>query len=285
MYDTIVVGARYAGSPLAMLLARKGYHVLLVDKATFPSDTLSSHTLTPSGIIRLQRWGLLDRLTATDTPPIHAQTLDAGSFVLRGSAEGRVAPDYAPRRFMLDPLLLAAAAEAGAEVRTGFRVQELVWEGDQVVGIRSRTSGGARVTERAPLVIGADGKHSFVARSVQASFYDTHPARTCQYYSYWSGVPVEDMTVYVRDHCDLLAWPTNQGLTLVGVNLPHEKFHAFRTDIEGTFLRSLEQVPQLAERVRAGRREEHFMGTADLPFFFRQSHGAGWALVGDAGSS
>jgi 2-polyprenyl-6-methoxyphenol hydroxylase-like FAD-dependent oxidoreductase len=118
---------------------------------------------------------------------------------------------------------------------------------------------------------------------VQASLYDTLPARTCQYYSYWSGVPVEDMAFYVRDHCVILAWPTNQGLTLVGVNLPHEAFHAFRTDIEGNFLRTLEQVPQLAERVRAGWREERFKGTADLPFFFRQSHGAGWALVGDAG--
>jgi 2-polyprenyl-6-methoxyphenol hydroxylase-like FAD-dependent oxidoreductase len=285
MYDTIIVGARCAGSPLAMLLARKGYRVLLVDKATFPSDTLSSHTLAAFGVIHLQRWGLLDRLAATNTPPIHSQTFDTGSIVLRGSATGHVAPDYAPHRYVLDSLLLDAAVEAGAEVRMGFQVQELVWEGNRVVGIRGRTSDGALVTELASLVIGADGKHSFVARNVQASLYDTHPARTCQYYSYWSGVPMEDINVYVRDHCDILAWPTNQGLTLVGVNLPHERFHTFRTDIEGTFLRTLEQVPQLAERVRAGRREERFRGTADLPFFFRQSHGAGWALVGDAGSA
>jgi flavin-dependent dehydrogenase len=285
MYDTIVVGARCAGSPLAMLLARKGYRVLLMDKATFLSDTLSTHTLTQSGVIQLQRWGLLDRLAATDTPPIHAWTLDMGPFALRGTAAGHVAPDYAPRRRVLDPLLLDAATEAGAEVRMGFRVEELVWEGNQVIGIRGRTRGGASVKELAPLVIGADGKHSFVARSVQASLYDAHPARTCCYYSYWSGVPVEDLTVYVRDRCDILAWPTNQGLTLVGINWPQEKFHEYRTDIEGNFLRTLEQVPQLAERVRAGRREERLMGTADLPFFFRQSHGAGWALVGDAGSA
>jgi len=285
MYDTIIVGARCAGSPLAMLLARKGYRVLLVDKATFPSDTLSTHSLTPDAVIYLQRWGLLDRLAATDTPPFHAQTLDAGSIVLRGTPAGQVAPMYAPRRRVLDLLLLDAAAEAGAEVRMGFRVQELVWEGNQVIGIRGRTPGGATVTELAPLVIGAYGKHSFVARSVQASFYDAHPARTCCYYSYWSGVPAEEMEVYVRDQCDVIVLPTNEGLTLLSVHRPQEKFHAFRTDIEGNFLRTLEQVPQVAERVRAGRREERFMGTADLPFFFRQSHGAGWALVGDAGSS
>jgi len=283
MYDAIVVGARCAGSPLAMLLGRLGYRVLLVDKATLPSDTLSTHTLAQFGVIQLQRWGLLDRLAATDTPPIHFQTLDAGTFVLRGTAAGHVAPDYAPLRSVLDPLLLAAAAEAGAEVRMDFRVQEILCEGDQVIGIHGRTPGGAPVTEYASLVIGADGKHSFVARNVQASHYDTHPARTCCYYSYWSGVPVEDMTVYVRDQSDIIVVPTNQGLTLLAINWPHEKFHDYRMDIEGNFIRTLEQVPQLAERVRAGRREERFRGTADLPFFFRQSHGAGWALVGDAG--
>jgi flavin-dependent dehydrogenase len=285
MYDAIVIGARCAGSPLAMLLARNGYRILLVDKATFPSDTQSTHTLAQFGVIHLQRWGLLDRLAVTDTPPIHFWTLDTGPFVLRGTLTGHIAPDYAPRRFVLDSLLLDAAVEAGAEVRTGFQVQELVWEGNQVVGIRGRTPDGALVTERAPLVIGADGKHSIVARCVQAPLYDAHPARTCCYYSYWSGVPAEDLAVYVRDRCDILAWPTNQGLTLVGINWPHEKFHAYRTDIEVNFLRMLEQVPQLAERVQAGRREERFRGTADLPFFFRQSHGAGWALVGDAGSA
>jgi 2-polyprenyl-6-methoxyphenol hydroxylase-like FAD-dependent oxidoreductase len=126
MYDTIIVGARCAGSPLAMLLARKGYRVLLVDKATFPSDTLSTHSLTPDAVVYLKRWGLLDRLAATDTPPIHTQTFDAGSIVLRGTPAGHVAPLYSPRRHVLDPLLLAAAAEAGAEVRMGFRVQELL---------------------------------------------------------------------------------------------------------------------------------------------------------------
>ncbi len=283
MYDIIVVGARCAGSPLAMLLGRLGYRVLLVDKATFPSDTLSTHSLMQSGVMQLQRWGLLGRLAATDTPPIHALAFDTDSFVLRGTPVGRIAPDYAPRRRVLDTLLLEAAAEAGAEVRMGFRVHELVWEGNQVIGVRGRTPGGATVTELASLVVGADGKHSIVARCVQASLHDARPARSCEYYSYWSGVPVQDMTAYLRDHRSMIVLPTNEGLTLVGIHWPQEQFHAIRSDIEGNFLRKLEQVPQLAERVRAGRREERFMGTADLPFFIRQAHGAGWALVGDAG--
>ncbi len=283
MYDIIVIGARCAGSPLAMLLARKGYRVLLVDKATFPSDTLSSHYIQQSGVIRLQRWGLLDRLAVTDTPPVRGFTFDVGPFALRGVPASHVAPDYCPRRRVIDLLLFEAAVEAGAEARMGFVVEELVWDGNRVIGIRGRTPGGATVTELAPLVIGADGMHSLVARSVQAPTYEARPGLTCNYYSYWSGVPVEDFELYSRDHCVFGVAPTNEGLTVVVTIWPREQFRTYRADIEANFLRTLDQAPQLAERVRAGRREERFMGTTDLPFFFRQPYGAGWALVGDAG--
>ena len=283
MYDIIVIGARCAGSPLAMLLARKGYRVLLVDKATFPSDTLSSHYIQQSGVIQLQRWGLLDRLAATDTPPVRGFTFDVGPFALQGVPAGHIAPDYCPRRRVIDLLLLEAAIEAGAEARVGFIVEELVWDGNRVVGIRGRTPGSATVTESASLVVGADGMHSLVARNVQAPTYEARSALTCNYYSYWSDVPTEDFELYSRERCTFGIAPTNEGLTVVVTIWPKEKFHTYRADIEGNFLRTLDLAPQLAERVRAGRREERFMGTTDLPFFFRQPYGAGWALVGDAG--
>src|SRR5918992_1590041 len=131
MYDAIIVGARCAGSPLAMLLARKGYRVLLLDKAAFPSDTVSTHHIHQPGVARLKRWGLLERLRATNCPPTTEIIFDGGPFAVRGApppAEG-VAEAYAPRRTVLDSLLVAAAAEAGAEVREGFTVHELIWEG------------------------------------------------------------------------------------------------------------------------------------------------------------
>src|SRR5246127_710201 len=139
MYDAIVVGARVAGSPTAMLLARKGHRVLLVDRATFPSDTLSTHYIHQPGVARLRRWGLLDRLVATDCPPSRSLVFDVGPFALTGTplpSDG-VAEAYAPRRTVLDAMLLAAAVEAGAEARTGFPVDELVFEDGAVVGIRS----------------------------------------------------------------------------------------------------------------------------------------------------
>ena len=188
MHDVIVVGARCAGTPTARLLARQGYRVLLVDRATFPSDTISTHCIRMSGIVQLQRWGLLDRVAATNCSPIRKLMTHRGDFALTGTPPPR--PDglvsYGPRRTKLDTVLVKAAAEAGAEVRTGFTVQDLLLEDDRVVGLRGQTRGGQAVTERARLVIGADGKHSLVARCVQAAPYREVPALACAYYAFGS---------------------------------------------------------------------------------------------------
>jgi 2-polyprenyl-6-methoxyphenol hydroxylase-like FAD-dependent oxidoreductase len=285
MYDAIVVGARCAGSPTAMLLARKGYRVLLVDRDTFPSDHLSTHWVHQPGVDRLQRWGLRQRLAATGCPPITSITMDLGPFSLRGTPPpaGSVAEGYCARRTVLDKLLVDAAAEAGAELRERFSVQGLVWDGDRVTGITGRSAGGAAVTERGAIVIGADGVHSRVARQVGAPAYNTKPTFTCAYYSYWSGVPLQGVEFYPRERRGFGALPTHDGLTCVIVGWPHHEFHAFRADIEGNFRQTLELAPGFAARVREGRREEAFRGTAELYNFFRRPYGPGWALVGDAG--
>src|SRR5215468_1680841 len=173
MYDVIVVGARCAGSPTALLLARKGYKVLLVDRSTFPSDmAFSNHFLHQAGSAALKRWGLLERLAATNCPPITENYFDYGDFSLSGPVppvEG-VTTAFAPRRIKLDPILAQAASESGAELRDGFSVQELVWEDGKVTGIRGRHKGGM-VTEKARMVVGADGMFSLVAKAVQAPEY------------------------------------------------------------------------------------------------------------------
>ena len=147
MYDAIVVGARCAGSPTAMLLARKGYRVLLVDKAGFPSDTLSAHYIHQPGVAKLHRWGLLDKVAASGCPPIERQVFDVGPFALRGSppAADGITAGYAPRRTILDKILLDAAIDAGVEVREHFSVEELVTDGERVTGIRGRSHGGGLV--------------------------------------------------------------------------------------------------------------------------------------------
>src|SRR3954468_19452366 len=166
-YDAIVVGARCAGSPTAMLLARKGYRVLVVDRATFPSDTLSTHVLQPLPDDALGRWGLGARLSATGCPAIHTYTFDFGPFTLSGAPGTNDAPvAYCPRRLILDKLLVDAAAEAGAEIREDLTVAEVLVEDGCVVGIKGHSKGAVVVTERARVIVGADGRHSLVAQTV-----------------------------------------------------------------------------------------------------------------------
>jgi flavin-dependent dehydrogenase len=285
MYDAIIIGARCAGSPTAMLLARRGYRVLLVDRDTFPSDHMSTHWVHQPGVARLDRWGLRGRLAATGCPPIRSITMDLGPFALHGSPPpaGETVEAYCPRRTVLDKLLVDAAVEAGAELREGFSVQDLVWKDGQVSGIAGRSSAGATVTEQARIVIGADGIHSIVARHVEPPSYNTKPTLACAYYTYWSGVPLAGVEFYPRDHRGFGAIPTHDGLACIIVGWPHEEFPAFRADVEGNYLKTLELAPEFAERVRQGRREERFTGTAELPNYFRKPFGPGWVLVGDAG--
>jgi 2-polyprenyl-6-methoxyphenol hydroxylase-like FAD-dependent oxidoreductase len=283
-YDAIVVGARCAGAPTAMLLARQGYRVLAVDRARFPSDTVSTHLIHPPGVGALRRWGLLDGVIATGCPAIDTYAFDFGPFTLTGSpGTDRADVAYAPRRTVLDKILVDAAAAAGVEVREGFTVEEIVFDGDRVAGIRGRGRGGASVTEQARVVVGADGLHSLVARAVNAERYREMAPLLVAYYSYWSGMPVDGrFRAYSRPHRGFAAWPTNDGLTLVIGGWPYSEFESNKTDIEGNFLKVIDLAPDLSDRLRRARREERFAGMA-VPGYFRKPFGPGWALVGDAG--
>ncbi len=283
-YDAIIVGARCAGSPTAMLLARKGYRVLVIDRATFPSDTVSSHVVHPLGAAALARWGLLDQLTATGCPPIHTYAFDFGPFTLAGSPGTKDAPvAYCARRTVLDKLLVDAAAEAGADVREGFTMEELLIEDGRIVGIKGHSKGGETVSERAKVVVGADGRHSLVAEGVLPDRYHERPPLLAGYYTYWSGLPIDGrFETYIRAHRGFAVAPTHDGLTLTVGGWPYAEFEANKKDVEGHFLKMFDLAPELAERIRGAKREAPFYG-APVPNFFRKPYGPGWALVGDAG--
>jgi 2-polyprenyl-6-methoxyphenol hydroxylase-like FAD-dependent oxidoreductase len=189
---------------------------------------------------------------------------------------------FAPRRTVLDKILVDGAVEAGVELRESCAMEDMLTDGNRVTGIRCKTKGGSPVTERASIVIGADGRHSIVARAVKAAEYHQKPALTSWYYAYWSGVPVDGMTLYSRPGRAFGPIPTNDGLVCLPVAWTHNEFQQYRADIEGNYLKTLELAPGLAEQVRQGKRQERFVGTADLPNFFRRPAGPGWALVGDA---
>jgi 2-polyprenyl-6-methoxyphenol hydroxylase-like FAD-dependent oxidoreductase len=288
MYDAIIIGARCAGSPTAMLLARKGYRVLLIDKAIFPSDTISTHIVWPHGAEILHRWGLLDRLAATGCPPVALRlTFDVGPFAVKGGVTNTNAGrgGFCPRRNVLDKLLVDAAVETGAELREGFTVEALLRDADRVTGVRGHSRTGGSIEERARVVIGADGVHSLVAKAVRAPEYDSKPPLATNYYSYYSGFPADDLEQYLREHQAVGCFPTHDGLTLIAALWPSSRFEEIRTDIEGHVMKAVETAPGVADRLRNARRETKWVGTAGVPNYFRQPYGPGWALVGDAGYS
>jgi flavin-dependent dehydrogenase len=286
MYDALVIGARCAGAATAMLLARRGHKVLLLDRSAFPSDIPHGHFIHRQGPAYLHRWGLLEQVVSSGCPAVDHVISDFGDFPLECEdvRVGDVAFGCGPRRRILDAILVDAAVAAGAEFRPHCAVENLLASGDSVGGVRCRDTRTQTVSEeRARLTIGADGRNSPLARAVQAPVYDAVPALTCYYFSYWADVPGRGLELYLRDKHVIFAFPTNGSLFAIFAGWPVQEFPKIKSGVKRRFLQALDAVPALAERVRCGRRAERFYGTADLPNFFRKPIGPGWALVGDAG--
>lgn len=288
-YDAIVVGARCGGAPTAMLLARAGYRVLMLDRARFPRDTLSTLYIHQPGTALLDHWGLLDRVAATGCPPITSSMHRMGRVAVQGAPTPvrGIAAAYAPRRYLLDTLLAEAAADAGVEFREDCRATDVVVEDGRAVGVRWRTVSGTvsgSGTDHAALVVGADGMRSTVADAVRAETVREHPPLTCVYYGYWEGVPVTRFEAYAVRGRWVGCLPTNDGRTLVAVYFPQAEYQAVRRGLPTAYLDGLAATaPELHERVLAGTRVGPLHGSGTQRNFFRRAAGPGWALVGDAG--
>lgn len=292
MYDAIVIGARVAGAPTAMLLAKRGYRVLLLDRATFPSDTVSTHMITVEGSAQLRRWGLLGQVEASGCPPVTNIVLDLcferyGHFTLTGFPypdDDGFAAIYAPKRTVLDKILVDAAAAAGVLVREGFSVREVLTEGGRVVGIRGCGASGITVTERARIVVGADGLRSIVAETVDAPQYHVVPPKAFGYYTYWDDVELKGLEFFTRPGSTVIAFPTNDRQAAVFIERPERDFADFKSDVSAGYLRTVDDIaPDLGARIAAGTLAHRFKGAGNRPNFFRRPYGPGWALVGDAG--
>lgn len=285
MFDAIVVGARCAGSPTAMLLSRAGYRVLLLDRSERGSDTLSTHVIHQPGVAALARWGLLDQVRATGCPPLDRVLYLVEDIRLEGSSGGvdGQRAGYAPRRHLLDPLLADAAVEAGAEFRDRCSVTGLLRDDSgRVQGVRLRHR-GREFTERARLVIGADGMRSTVATLCDAPYTQTTPRLTCAYYAYWDQVPTH-LELHERPGGWVASVPTNDDATLVLTYFPQSSYEKVRADADRAYLDQIRATaPPLYERLRGKRRVERLRGTGHQENFFRQATGPGWVLVGDAG--
>ncbi|MET8727419.1 NAD(P)/FAD-dependent oxidoreductase [Streptomyces parvus] len=286
MYDVIVVGARCAGAPAAMQFARAGYRVLLVDRSAFPADKLSTLYIQQTGVLQLQRWGLLDAVKASGCPALDHVVYELGDDIrVEGCAEpvDGVTAAYAPRRSILDKILVDAAVAAGVEFRDDCGVTGLVEEDGRVRGVRLTTGGGGTETvERARLVVGADGMRSTVAGLVGAPKTVEHPKLTCAYYTFWKG-PRTHFELYEGPTGWVSAVPTNDAV-LISAYYPQHRFTEVKARAQEAYLENIrDNAPHLHAQLEGAEQVERLYGTGDQQNFFRQAWGPGWALIGDAG--
>jgi menaquinone-9 beta-reductase len=279
-FDVIVVGARCAGAPLATMLAQAGLDVCLVDKDRFPSDTLSTHAIQPAGVEVLERIGVLDSLLKV-APPIRRARMvfDDVAAVVDDIVAISGAPVLSVRRITLDEILVKAAAEAGAKVRTRTMVTGLLMDRGRVAGV---TTAAGQL--RARLVVGADGTRSAVARMVGAKEYYPTPNGRLFMWAYYEADPTngEIWIGKIGDHAYLVT-PADHGLTLVAACPSIDRRDQVRADREAVYEAGVRGWPELHAGIEGTRREGPVYTMANMHGFFRQSAGAGWVLVGDAG--
>jgi len=286
----VVVGARVAGSATAMLLARLGHDVAVVDQASFPSDTVSTHSIARSGVVQLRRWGLLDEVLDSGAPAIRQVTFHAGGESVRRTIKHKAGVDHlvAPRRYVLDTILATAAERAGADLRPGVTVTGLQRDGrDRVVGVYGHDRAGAPVELGARWVVGADGLRSRVARSVGAAINELRPVGGATQYAYYTGIPWSGIEFFVAARSFAGVFPTHDGQACIWVCNPAADAGAVRRRTgsrEEAFGELLERsAPPLVERLRHARRTSPVQGMLRQPNQLRQAFGPSWALVGDAG--
>jgi flavin-dependent dehydrogenase len=299
-FDAIVVGSSVAGSPTATWLARKGYKVLLVDKASFPRDTNSTHFVWPRGVSYLNRLGVADKVIAS-TPHFtnlevniegirlrgHVPIADIRKrfLALHGDDHGVVGYYSGPRRFHLDQLLLDNARESGVDVRLRTALRGVIVEDGRVVGIHAVDADGKDLHARAKVVIGADGRVSSFASLVGSKTVHVRERSTFAYYGYFSGIQKPELVIHKKGRFGTAIFPTNHDNHLALVYGPTAWWSDFSSDPATNFLRIYRYVaPDVAELVVGARRTEPFKAMGRMVAYHRENWGNGWALVGDAGS-
>jgi 2-polyprenyl-6-methoxyphenol hydroxylase-like FAD-dependent oxidoreductase len=284
-YDVVVVGARAAGAATAMLLARSGLSVVVVDRSRYGTDTLSTHALMRGGVLQLHRWGLLDRIVDAGTPPVRRTTFRYAHDELTITIKPCHGVDalYAPRRTVLDPVLVDAAVAAGADVRYGVTVTDVRRDRrGRVTGVDGRDDSGHRIAIAADLVIGADGLRSTIAERVGATIEHAGTASGAVVYGYWSAVEADGYEWAYRRGSAAGLIPTNDDLTCVFAgSTPARIGRGGRRALEDVVRQA---SPIIGERVAAGRAPTRVRSFTGRPGYLRRAWGPGWALVGDAGS-
>jgi 2-polyprenyl-6-methoxyphenol hydroxylase-like FAD-dependent oxidoreductase len=286
-YDAVVVGARCAGAATALLLARSGAKVLVVDRQPYGADTMSTHALMRSAVMQLARWGLAPNIAAAGTPAIRSTTFHYGDEAVRVDIKPDHGVDFllAPRRTVLDPLLVDAAREAGADVRHGVALCELQFGSNgRVIGALLRDGSGARRTVRAEIVIGADGRQSTVAQCVNSRAIVEGFNASGIVFGYFADLDQDGLHWHYAQNAAAGVIPTNAGHCVFAAVPASQFIAAFRGDVTRGFLQVLaSNFPELRAGIGRATLTGRLRSFAGATSYLRQCHGAGWALVGDAG--
>jgi 2-polyprenyl-6-methoxyphenol hydroxylase-like FAD-dependent oxidoreductase len=287
-YDIIIVGARIAGSALATLLGQNGNRVLLLDKAQFPSDTLSTHFFRAPALRVFEQLGVLDEVESA-APPLTVMWNYIDGHVISDPVQ---APEehlryfLCERRITLDWILAQRVSrESNVEFRQGAQVRELIKLDGRVTGVRWREAEGMNEAT-ARVVVGADGFYSTLAKSLEPAYESQFPVQRCMYYTYFQGIEPLDETAFAEHHFigDSLTYifPTDSHLTLVAVSMPVDEFSSFRREPLKKLSLHLDALPLLAPRLRKAEVAAEVKGAGNIPCYQRMPYGPGWALVGDA---
>ncbi|MGK5531116.1 NAD(P)/FAD-dependent oxidoreductase [Streptomyces sp. URMC 129] len=289
-FDVVVVGARCAGSSLGALLARRGLRVAVLDRAATIGFTLSSNILQADSLAFLDRLGLTGRLRAAGVRPMERVDMrlqDVRCVVGFPHRAGDVGGAACVRREVLDPLLVDAAREAGADVRLGTRVTGLLRATDgRVTGVEVAEHGGGRAVLTARLVVGADGRGSAVARLAGSRQYHVTRNERDYYWTYFEGADTGDVPTFVFHRWGdrhMLGGPADNGLYIVGVSPERHERDTFRDDLEGSVTAHAMSCEPIAKAIASARRATRVYGIRRFSGYFREASGPGWVLLGDAG--
>ena len=299
-FDVVVIGSGVAGAPTAMLLARSGHKVLLIDRHEFPRDALSTHFIWPRGVSYLNRWGLAQPILeksphftrlemSVEGIRLHGSVplnhLESRFRRLHGDSHGVTMTYCGPRRYYLDKFLMDEAQKAGAEVRDGTSFTEPIVEEGVVTGIRMVGRAGNSLSVKSRFVVGADGQHSTFARKIGARTIQVWPLSTFAYFGYFSGIKKDELAFFRKGRLGMAIFPTSDGTHMVLAYGPNAWWHEFNRNAENNFHKTVAFcAADVGELVRAGKIEEPFKACGTMPAFHRESWGPGWVLIGDAGS-
>ena len=284
-YDVLIVGARVAGASLAIRLAQQGRQVLVVDRDEFPSDTISTHFLAFTAVESLRRLGVLDRILDAGFRPVHRHRAWIDDIAIEVPAGPPGSYSIAPKRVVLDHILVQRARELGAEVLERRRADGLIFEDGCVVGAKVQTIGGGSRDIRARVVVGADGKLSHVARWVDAPRYNERPAGRPVYLGYFHGIselPSTTIEMFFKSDRIGFCFPMRPDEHLLAIEAQPRDFEDIRRDPMGWFMTMYATLPGMESRIREAQIDGKLVGVKSVDNFFRKPYGKGWALTGDA---